>query len=74
MHGFSRLLNTQEIAAVVDFVRIEFIANQRINTRYHTLENGWPNHDRYIHAFPFATGSIPLDSAWEVVSPVTTGL
>jgi len=53
MHGFSRLLNTQEIAAVVDFVRVEFIANRRINTRYHTIENGWPNHDRYILAFPF---------------------
>jgi cytochrome c oxidase cbb3-type subunit 3 len=69
MHGFSRLLNTQEIAAVVDFVRVEFIDNQRINTRYHTLENGWPNHDRYILAFPFATGSIPLDSAWEQLTP-----
>ena len=69
MHGFSRLLNSQEIAAVVDFVRVEFIANQRINTRYHTLENGWPNHDRYILAFPFATGSIPLDSAWEQLTP-----
>jgi len=69
MHGFSRLLNSKEIAAVVDFVRVEFIANQRINTRYHTLENGWPNHDRYILAFPFATGSIPLDSAWEQLTP-----
>ena len=69
MHGFSRLLNSQEIAAVVDFVRVEFIANQRINTRYHTIENGWPNHDRYILAFPFATGSIPLDSAWEQLTP-----
>ena len=69
MHGFSRLLNSMEIAAVVDFVRVEFIANQRINTRYHTVENGWPNHDRYILAFPFATGSIPLDSAWEQLTP-----
>ena len=69
MHGFSRLLNMQEIVAVVDFVHIEFITNQRANTRYHTPENGWPNHDRYILAFPFATGSIPLDRAWEQLTP-----
>lgn len=69
MHGFSRLLNAQEIAAVVDFVRDEFISNQRTNTRYHTLENGWPNHVRYRSAFPFATGAIPLDRAWEQLTP-----
>ena len=68
MHGFSRLLNEQEISAVVDFVRDEFIDHQRENTRYHTAENGWPNHDRYKPAFPFATGSIPLDRAAEQLS------
>jgi cytochrome c oxidase cbb3-type subunit 3 len=24
-------------------------------------ENGWPGHERYAMAFPFATGAIPLD-------------
>ncbi len=69
MHGFSRLLNRRQIAAVVAFVRDEFIDNQRINTRYHTLENGWPDHDRYSIAFPFATGSIPLDTDWAQLTP-----
>jgi len=69
MHGFSRLLNAQEIAAVVDFIRDEFISNQRTNTRYHTPENGWPDHVRYRSAFPFATGAIPLDLAWEKLTP-----
>ena len=68
MHGFSRLLGTEEIVAVVDFVQAEFIDNQRINTRYHTVENGWPDHERYILAFPFATGQIPLDQAWELLT------
>jgi len=31
------------------------------NTRYHTRANGWPDHERYAGAFPFATGDIPLD-------------
>lgn len=69
MHGFSRLLNHRQIAAVVAFVRDEFIDNRRINTRYHTIENGWPDHDRYSSAFPFATGSIPLDTDWELLTP-----
>ncbi len=65
MHGFARLLTDTEINAVVDFVRTEFIDNQRLNTRYHTIENGWPDHQRYAPAFPFATGSIPLDRPWQ---------
>jgi len=69
MTGFSRLLNTQEIEAVVDFVRREFMQNKQANTRYHTLENGWPNHQRYAIAFPFARGEIPLDKVWEELNP-----
>jgi len=64
MHGFSRLLQASEVAAVVDFVRTEFIYQQRKNTYYHTVANGWPNHDRYRLAFPFATGKIALDKPW----------
>ncbi|MCH7880271.1 MAG: c-type cytochrome [Proteobacteria bacterium] len=65
MTGFSRVLNSQEIATVVDFIRVEFMLNKEINTRYHTPENGWPDHRRYAIAFPFATGEIPLDKPWE---------
>lgn len=62
MHGFERLLDNDEIAAVVDFVRNEFIIEKNTNTRYHSTENGWPDHDRYRHAYPFATGEIALDA------------
>ena len=65
MTGFMRVLSGQEIAAVVDFVRLEFMRNQQPNTQYHTLENGWPGHQRYAIAFPFATGEIELDKPWE---------
>jgi cytochrome c oxidase cbb3-type subunit 3 len=68
MTAFSRVLNAQEISAVVDFVRVEFMQNGRINTRYHTLENGWPDHQKYAIAFPFATGEIALDRPWEELS------
>jgi cytochrome c oxidase cbb3-type subunit 3 len=69
MHGFSRLLDDQEITAVVEFVRREFMLEKNPNTRYHTVENGWPDHDRYRAAFPFATGSIPLDAPWQQLDP-----
>jgi len=69
MHGFSRLLGEAEIAAVVDFVRAEFIDNQRVNTRYHTPANGWPDHQRYRDAYPFVTGEIPLDLADTSLTP-----
>ncbi len=72
MHGFSRVLADQEITAVVEFVRTEFMLEQRPNTRYHTVENGWPDHDRYQDAFPFATGAIPLDSPWQQLNPAQT--
>lgn len=61
MPGFGATLDTMEIEAVVDFVRAEFMIAKARNTRYHTDGNGWPNHERYRAAFPFATGEIALD-------------
>ncbi len=69
MTAFSRVLNSNEISSVVDFIRTEFMQNKQSNSRYHTTENGWPNHQRYASAFPFATGKIALDSAWSKLSP-----
>ena len=69
MHGFSRLLDDDQIAAVVDFVRVEFMQEKRPNTYYHTAANGWPRHERYRDAFPFATGEIALDTPWRELSP-----
>jgi cytochrome c oxidase cbb3-type subunit 3 len=65
MKGFADILTPTEIAAVTDFVRQEFMVSKARNTAYHTKENGWPNHERYSAAFPFATGKITLDTAAE---------
>lgn len=68
MVSFTRYLNVREREAVVDFVRREFMLNKAINTLYHSKENGWPNHQRYAVAFPFATGEIPLDTPQQELS------
>lgn len=89
MMAFKRVLKPQEVEAVVDFVRQEFMmAAQQPpslaphassnkakaeNTYYHTPENGWPNHTRYQTAFPFAVGEIPLDTPWESLTPAQRG-
>ncbi|WP_455208930.1 c-type cytochrome [Kaarinaea lacus] len=68
MKSFNHVLSLAEIEAVVDFVRLEFMVNKAENTRYHTVENGWANHERYAPAFPFALGEIALDTPWESLS------
>ena len=69
MMSFKSVLKPHEIEAVVDFVRQEFMQGDAKNTRYHTVENGWPNHQRYRAAFPFALGEVPLDTPWESLTP-----
>lgn len=70
MQSFAGLLSAADIAAVVDFVRLSFMSGKvGGNTRYHTPENGWPNHERYAAAFPFALGEIPFDTPWESLTP-----
>lgn len=69
MKGFADILQPNEIAAVTDFVRHEFMLSKARNTAYHTKENGWPDHERYAAAFPFATGKIKLDAPAEQLSP-----
>lgn len=68
MKGFTQYLSDEDIAWVVDFIRIEFMTYQRQNTRYHTTENGWPNHDQYAIAYPFATGTVSLDTPIELLT------
>ncbi len=68
MKGFTSVLSEQEIRLVVDFVRREFMTARAQNTRYHTAENGWPDHGRFAAAFPFATWDIPLDTPWELLT------
>ena len=69
MRGFEGILNQAEMAAVADFVRHEFMVSKSPNTHYHTLANGWPDHQRYRVAFPFATGAIALDTRPEQLTP-----
>jgi len=69
MKGFTGILNEQEMAAVSQFVRDEFLVKRAPNTRYHTKENGWPDHERNVAAFPFARGEIAIDTPFEQLSP-----
>ncbi|HJV25449.1 MAG TPA: cytochrome c [Aromatoleum sp.] len=68
MKGFRGIISDADVEKVVDFVRDEFIRRKAPNTRYHTPENGWTNHERNKLAFPFATGQIPLDRPWDQLS------
>lgn len=69
MKGFGKVLDRAQISLVVDFVRREFMELKRPNTRYHTEENGWPDHERYRPAFGFALGDIPTDTPLEQLTP-----
>ena len=61
MASFAGTLSAREIEQVARFVVAEFVVARAPNTRYHTPQNGWPRHERYAAAFPFAAGEIPLD-------------
>ena len=68
MAGFEGILEPAEILAVTNFVRQEFMVSKAPNSRYHTVGNGWPNHERYAAAFPFATGELALDTPAETMT------
>jgi cytochrome c oxidase cbb3-type subunit 3 len=65
MVGFTRVLENNEIEAVVDYVRDNLMSHNPLTVRYHTDANGWPDHNRFSDAFPFVTGVIPLHTPWE---------
>jgi len=62
MQSFRSVLGDRDIERVANFVLTEFVERGAPNTRYHTPENGWPGHERYAAAYPFATGEIALDA------------
>ena len=68
MKSFRNVLADAEMEQVAAFVIDEFVHRKAPNTHYHTPENGWPNHQRYRAAFPFATGEIPASRPWEKLS------
>lgn len=67
MASFAGTLSRDEMRAVAAFVEREFVRERAVNTRYHTAENGWPDHQRYAAAFPFARGEIALDAGAETL-------
>ncbi|HHM04722.1 MAG TPA: c-type cytochrome [Gammaproteobacteria bacterium] len=69
MKSFAKLLSKKEIRAVVAYVRSTFMARRAANTAYHTPENGWPDHQRYRAAFPFALGEVPVDTPADGLTP-----
>lgn len=69
MKSFRGILNDQEIDAVAAFVAVEFVRDKAPNTVYHTPANGWPQHDRFAAAFPFARGEIALDTPPPALTP-----
>ena len=69
MMSFENILQPNEIEAVADFIRQEFMIDKAENTRYHTEANGWFNHERYKDANPFALGKLALDTPWEKLTP-----
>ena len=68
MQSFGTILSEIEMQQVAEFVVNEFIRHKKINTLYHTAENGWPDHQRYQAAFPFALGDLPVNSPWETLT------
>jgi cytochrome c oxidase cbb3-type subunit 3 len=65
MKSFAGILGEAEMEAVAAFVEQEFVVAKAPNTAYHTAANGWPAHERFEAAFPFARGVIALDAAPE---------
>ncbi|MBK8161731.1 MAG: c-type cytochrome [Gammaproteobacteria bacterium] len=69
MMGFEHILSRGEIEAVADFILDSFVEGRRTNVRYHSVENGWPDHERYAEAFPYALGTLALDTADADLTP-----
>lgn len=69
MMSFAHILGRREIESVVDFIRHSLVGHRRANTRYHTVENGWADHERYADAFPFVDGTLALDAADADLTP-----
>lgn len=70
MKGFAGILEESEVQAVAAFVEKALIGCGSPNTRYHTVENGWPEHEaRNAPAFPFVNGTVPVDVAPDSLLP-----
>jgi cytochrome c oxidase cbb3-type subunit 3 len=69
MQAFGNVLARADAEAVIDYVLYAFVRHKLANTRYHTPENGWPDHERYRDAYPFALGTLALDTPEDELTP-----
>lgn len=69
MASFNGILAPQQMQAVAAFVFEEFVIGRRRNTRYHTPENGWPDHERFGAAFRFVRDPAALSLPVEQLEP-----
>jgi cytochrome c oxidase cbb3-type subunit III len=60
MQPYRGVLSEAEINAVAAFVARRFVRDKAPNTAYHTAANGWPDHQRFAAAFPFARGEMAI--------------
>jgi cytochrome c oxidase cbb3-type subunit 3 len=65
MATFRGTLTPREMSLVARFVVEEFAARRAANTRYHTADNGWPDHERFRDAFLFVRDPAALHRAPE---------
>ena len=71
MPSFAKVLKADEIEAVAQYVTQSLAPRKDRSGRYHTPENGWPDHDaRYGPAIPFATGDLAIDAPPSTLSAV----
>ncbi len=68
MVSFASEIDKNEIHAVITYIREKLMQGDNASLIYHTKENGWPDHARYKVAFPFAAGTLPLDTPWDELS------
>lgn len=68
MMGFQGSLNETQLAALIAYLQ-DVIFQRQASSLYHSAENGWPNHQQYVAAFPFVFGTLSMTVPVEQLSP-----
>lgn len=76
MTPFRAILSEEEIADVAAFAFDRLVRRRAYNAAYHSVENGWPDHDkRYAAAYPFVLGLRPtVETGRDLTSAEGLGL
>lgn len=69
MMAFDAVLTEAEARAVARYIRQAFMSENRRRPKYHSVANGWTDHERYAGAFGFVDGRLSLDTPWESLGP-----